>query len=70
MKQTSITLLKKIFILLLLAVVNSIQVQAQTVYKQELRGVWITNVDSDVLNSKEKLAEAMDYLAKQGFNVV
>jgi uncharacterized lipoprotein YddW (UPF0748 family) len=39
-------------------------------YKQEVRGVWITNVDSDVLSSREKIAEAMDYLASRGFNVV
>ncbi len=44
---------------------------AQTLpYKQEVRGVWITNVDSDVLSSREKIAEAMDYLASRGFNVV
>ncbi len=43
---------------------------AQTEYKEELRGVWITNVDSDVLFNKEKLAEAMDYLKSQGFNVI
>lgn len=39
-------------------------------YKQEVRGVWITNVDSDVLSTREKIAEAMDYLASRGFNVV
>jgi uncharacterized lipoprotein YddW (UPF0748 family) len=37
---------------------------------QELRGVWITNVDSKVLNSKRKIAEMMDYLAAHNFNVV
>ncbi len=37
---------------------------------QELRGVWITNVDSDVLFTKQKIEEAMDYLADRGFNVV
>jgi uncharacterized lipoprotein YddW (UPF0748 family) len=36
----------------------------------EVRGVWITNVDSDVLFSKEAIAEAMDYLADRGFNIV
>ncbi|MEQ8819039.1 MAG: family 10 glycosylhydrolase [Sumerlaeia bacterium] len=36
----------------------------------ELRGVWITNVDSDVLDSREKIAEAMDFLAMTGINVV
>ncbi len=39
-------------------------------YVEELRGVWITNVDSDVLFTKESIAEAMDYLADRGFNVI
>jgi uncharacterized lipoprotein YddW (UPF0748 family) len=37
---------------------------------RELRGVWITNVDSQVMFSKAALADAMDYLADNGFNVV
>lgn len=37
---------------------------------QELRGVWITNVASTVMNSDAAIAEAMDYLASAGFNVV
>ena len=41
-----------------------------TFYEEEVRGVWITNVDSDVLTSKQKIADAMDYLADNGINVV
>ncbi len=37
---------------------------------EEIRGVWITNVDSDVLFDRENTAEAMQYLADRGFNVV
>lgn len=37
---------------------------------EEVRGVWITNVDSDVLTSREKIAEAMEFLAAHNFNVV
>lgn len=37
---------------------------------RELRGVWITNVDSDVLFTDAKIAEAMDYLASININVV
>lgn len=37
---------------------------------RELRGVKLTNVDSDVLFSDEAIAEAMDYLAEVGVNVV
>jgi uncharacterized lipoprotein YddW (UPF0748 family) len=38
--------------------------------KKELRGVWVTNVDSDVLTSKRKIAEGMEALSKAGINVV
>ena len=34
------------------------------------RGVWITNTDSQVLRDKQSIAEAMDFLALTGFNVV
>lgn len=36
----------------------------------EWRGVWITNVDSKVLDSKASIDEAMEFLAKNGCNVV
>ncbi len=54
---------------LLLALLLPFSAQAQT-YETGVRGVWITNVSSDVLNSKEKIAEAMAYLKSRGFNVV
>ena len=36
----------------------------------ELRGVWLTNVDSDVMLSRAGIAEAMQFLADHHFNVV
>jgi len=36
----------------------------------EIRGVWLTTTDSKVLRSKRRIAEAMDFLAETGFNVV
>ncbi|MBD1839564.1 WG repeat-containing protein [Coleofasciculus sp. FACHB-501] len=36
----------------------------------ETRGVWITTTDSKVLNSRQNIAAAMDFLAQTGFNVV
>ncbi|BAY07189.1 glycoside hydrolase family 10 protein [Calothrix sp. NIES-2098] len=36
----------------------------------ETRGVWLTNTDSKVLKSQQRIAEAMDFLAETGFNVV
>jgi len=40
------------------------------VRQQELRGVWLTNVDSNVLNSRENIREAMEFLEANNFNVV
>ncbi|MBW4615745.1 MAG: family 10 glycosylhydrolase [Desmonostoc vinosum HA7617-LM4] len=36
----------------------------------ETRGVWLTITDSQVLRSQQSIAEAMDFLAQTGFNVV
>lgn len=36
----------------------------------ELRGVWITNVDSEVLNSQESIKEAIQFLYDHHFNAV
>lgn len=36
----------------------------------EVRGVWLTNVDSDVLDSRTSIEEAMRFLAQHNFNVV
>lgn len=35
-----------------------------------MRGVWITSTDSNVLDSKQNIAEAMNFLSDTGFNVV
>lgn len=36
----------------------------------EIRGVWITTTDSKVFTSKQRIAEAMDFLVDTGFNVI
>ncbi|WP_100903058.1 glycoside hydrolase family 10 protein [Nostoc flagelliforme] len=36
----------------------------------ETRGIWLTTTDSKVLRSKQRIAEAMDFLVETGFNVV
>ncbi len=36
----------------------------------EIRGVWMTTTDSSVLNSRDNIVEAMEFLAETGFNVV
>jgi uncharacterized lipoprotein YddW (UPF0748 family) len=43
---------------------------AQSEFVEEVRGVWITNVASNVLYNKDEIARAMDYLAANGINVV
>ncbi|MBN2571924.1 MAG: family 10 glycosylhydrolase [Ignavibacteriales bacterium] len=54
----------KIFVVFLLTLTIS---QAQT---QEFRGVWLTNVDSYVLDSDANIIEAMNYLSSIGINVI
>lgn len=39
-------------------------------YREEVRGVWVTNVASPMLYNKDEIARAMDYLASNGINVV
>lgn len=39
-------------------------------YNEAVRGVWLTNVDSEVLNSKEKIIEAVHFLDELGFNSI
>lgn len=34
------------------------------------RGVWLTNVDSNVLDSQQNIVNALEFLAETGFNVV
>ncbi len=53
-----------IYILLLVLFINT---SAQL---NEFRGVWLTNVDSNVLFSDDNIVEAMDYLRSIGINVV
>lgn len=58
--------MKKLFTILLLVFVININAQSL----QEMRGVWLTNVDSPVLFTDKSIADAMDYLASIGVNVV
>ena len=64
MKKTILTL---ITLLTLTLILSSCGTQKDP---SEWRGVWITNVDSKVLDSKESIEEAMEFLADNGFNVV
>ncbi len=59
-----------LILLTLFKSVPIVQGQSLPVYKKEVRGVWITNVASDILNSRENIARGLDYLARNGFNVI
>jgi len=56
---------KLIFLAILLFTQISCYSQAEAV-----RGVWLTNVDSDVLTSKEKIVHAVKFLDEIGFNTI
>ncbi|MDP2303923.1 MAG: family 10 glycosylhydrolase [Ignavibacteria bacterium] len=55
---------------ILIALIIAFQLITFSQTKEELRAVWITNVDSDILNSDRTIASAMNYLADIGINVV
>ena len=57
-------------ILALSAVLTSCQFTKREPAITELRGVWITNVASNVLDSRESIEEAMKFLAQHHFNVI
>ena len=42
----------------------------QTDTPRELRGVWLTNVDSDVLFDRDRTTEAIELLAESNFNTI
>jgi uncharacterized lipoprotein YddW (UPF0748 family) len=44
--------------------------QAKRLPTQELRGVWLTNIDSDLLFSRNRLKEGLKQLAQHHFNTV
>lgn len=54
--------------LLLFVLLFTINLSAQ--YVSELRGAWLTNVDSKVLATDENIVEAMNYLSSIGVNVI
>ncbi|MFN4110980.1 MAG: family 10 glycosylhydrolase [Ignavibacteria bacterium] len=56
---------KKLFVLILIINCNVSFTQIQ-----EMRGTWLTNIDSNVLFSDKLIAEAMNYLSSIGINTV
>ncbi len=44
--------------------------EAQIEEKEGIRGVWLTNVDSDALNSKENIKRTVEICKDEGFNLI
>lgn len=66
--RRGIALLLTSLITISLVVVASTQIGAVT--PSEIRGVWITNVDSDVLFSRQGTEKTLERLAKLNFNTI
>jgi len=67
--RRGIALLLSLLITITLVTVASAQI-SQGTPKPEIRGVWLTNVDSDVLFSRQGTKAALARLAKLNFNTV
>lgn len=60
--------MKKILLVIVLFLISSINSFSQS--PAELRGVWITNVDSYILRGDQDIAKGMDYLSSIGINII
>ncbi len=59
--------IKYIYLIYLFLLLSNVFSFAQV---RAVRGVWLTNVDSDVLTSKEKIVESVNFLDELGFNTI
>jgi uncharacterized lipoprotein YddW (UPF0748 family) len=57
-------------VFMMIAIVSMSQLSSQAVVQREIRGVWLTNVDSDILFSQENLEAGLDRLDSLNFNTV
>jgi len=71
MKRQNFHLLAIIFALTwITTIILSLPLNAQTISKPELRGVWLTNIDSDVLFDRQRLKKSLEDLHTLNFNTV
>ena len=61
--------MKKSLLIIFILLVANFGMLAQKDVKA-VRGVWLTNVDSNVLNSKENIQKAVDYCSELGINTI
>jgi uncharacterized lipoprotein YddW (UPF0748 family) len=62
--------MKTIILITLACLSLFINSSCQTFQNKAVRGVWLTNVDSQVLNSKKNINEAVSLLDELGFNTI
>ncbi|MFH0736644.1 MAG: family 10 glycosylhydrolase [bacterium] len=63
--------MKKIVLLLfLLPLLSCHSIEKKYIEKEAIRGVWLTNVDSDVLLSLENIKTAVNLCKEEGFNTI
>src|SRR5690606_22202350 len=62
--------MKKILLTVVAFLTLFLTLSCQTQKNEAVRGVWLTNVDSEVLNSKENIVDAVKMLDELGFNTI
>ena len=67
-KQASLAVILSLSIII--TVIISLPLNGQTIPKVELRGVWLTNIDSNVLFQRQRLEKALQRLHEFNFNTV
>ena len=67
-KQASLAVI--LFLSIIITVIISLPLNPQTIPKVELRGVWLTNIDSNVLFQRQRLEKALQRLHEFNFNTV
>jgi len=58
------------FLVVMVKIIAPPTIAQPTATTPELRGVWLTNIDSDVLFSRSKLQQGLERLARLNFNTV
>ena len=62
--------MKKILLTVVAFLTLFLTLSCQTQKNEAVRGVWLTNVDSEVLNSKENIVDAVKMIDELGFNTI
>ena len=63
-------MMKRLYFIFILFTLPLIFTNSQNKKIEAVRGVWLTNVDSDALNSRENIIDAVEYCKKAGMNSI